>query len=215
MCRFIESIKVENCSFKNIEWHNKRLNDTRKAFYGEVSHIDISELISIPDFVDNGIFKCRIVYGKSIESVTFEKYKPKKVETLRLVDFSIAETFLEDIRNSKNVRSLVFDNYRHKYQNRDLLNYLLNARDGADDIIIVKDGYLTDTSFSNIVLLKDGIWYTPDTYLLNGTCRQRLLHEGIINEKSISIENLDEYTEIRLINAMIDIDQARIVKIIK
>jgi 4-amino-4-deoxychorismate lyase len=172
-------------------------------------------MISIPDYVDNSVFKCRILYGKSVESVTFEKYIPKKVETLRLVDFSIAETFLEDIRNSEKGRSLVFDNYKYKYQNRELLNYLLNCRNDADDILIVKDGYLTDTSFSNIVLFKNGIWYTPDTFLLNGTCRQRLLHDKKIKEISISVDDLDDYDEIRLINAMIDIEQARIVKIKK
>lgn len=215
MCRFIESIKVKDRSFQNVEWNNKRFNDTRKAFYGEDSHIDISDLISIPDFVDNEIYKCRILYGKSIGTVTFEKYIPKNVNTLKLVSFSLAQSLISEKNTNKKGSDYIYDNYSYKYQNRQLLNFLSEYRDGADDILIVRDGFITDTSFSNVVLLKDGTWYTPDTYLLNGTCRQRLLHEKKIKEASVNIENIDDYDEIRLINAMIDIKQARTVKILK
>ncbi len=215
MCRFIESIKVEDRSFQNIEWHNQRLNNTRKDFYGEVSKIDISDLISIPDFVDNEIYKCRILYGKSIGTITFEKYTPKIVNTLKLVQFSLAQSLPSEKNIEKSDSDYIYDNYSYKYQNRQLLNILSEYRDGADDILIVRDCFITDTSFSNVVLLKDGIWYTPDTYLLNGTCRQRLLYEKKIQEASVTVENIDDYDEIRLINAMIDIKQARIVKILK
>ncbi len=55
----------------------------------------------------------------------------------------------------------------------------------ADDIIITKNGNITDSSFSNLVFeSSDGALFTPETYLLEGgTKRKFLLKNGIIREK--------------------------------
>ena len=50
----------------------------------------------------------------------------------------------------------------------------------AQEIIIVKNGQITDTSFSNLLFLKNQTWYTPKNFLLNGVQRQNLLKQGII-----------------------------------
>jgi 4-amino-4-deoxychorismate lyase len=73
---------------------------------------------------------------------------------------------------------LVEDNtisYRHKYSDRSHLLELMNMRGDCDDILIVKDGYITDTSFSNIVFFDGDKWVTPARPLLRGTMRESLL----------------------------------------
>lgn len=71
---------------------------------------------------------------------------------------------------------------------------------------------VTDSSFCNILLLDgssgDG-WVTPSTTLLEGTCRERLLDQGIITATDISVEDLKNYTKFMLINAFMDFDETR------
>jgi 4-amino-4-deoxychorismate lyase len=76
----------------------------------------------------------------------------------------------------------------------------------ADEILIIKNGFVTDTSFSNIVFF-DGIkWITPSTYLLNGTQRQQLLQQGAIIEEEIRPSDLKHFRFAKLINAMLDLE---------
>ena len=52
-------------------------------------------------------------------------------------------------------------------------------RGACDEILIIKDGHITDTSISNIVFrLPDGWWLTPFTPLLKGIMRTYLLESG-------------------------------------
>ena len=94
--------------------------------------------------------------------------------------------------------------YSYKRTHREGLNELFGRRGNADDILIVKDGYLTDTSIANIALYDGNSWYTPAHPLLRGTKRAELLDNQLIVEKDISWLQLDDYTHIMLFNAMID-----------
>ena len=90
-----------------------------------------------------------------------------------------------------------------------LLNILnlLKKKGDCSDILIVKNGFITDTSFSNIIFLKCGRWYTPNTPLLKGTKRAKLLDLGLINERSIRPEEMGNYEKVGLINAMLELGE--------
>ncbi|MBN1984735.1 MAG: hypothetical protein JW761_00460, partial [Prolixibacteraceae bacterium] len=49
-------------------------------------------------------------------------------------------------------------------------------------------------------------WWTPDTPLLEGTQRERLLKQGKIRVCRITPENLSKYIKVGLINAMQDLE---------
>jgi 4-amino-4-deoxychorismate lyase len=68
-------------------------------------------------------------------------------------------------------------NYTYKSTHREELNALYAQRGMADDILIVKDGYLTDTSIANIALYDGHTWFTPAHPLLQGTKRAELLND--------------------------------------
>jgi len=55
--------------------------------------------------------------------------------------------------------------------------------------------------------------FTPSTPLVAGTMRQSLLDTGLITEKLIRVENLAEFDEFLLINAMMDLDESPIYNI--
>ena len=79
-------------------------------------------------------------------------------------------------------------------------------KDEDDDILIVKNGLITDSSFCNIIFKNEEGLFTPLNPLLKGTKRQYLLDKNIIKEREIYLQNLNEYNEVILINAMIDIE---------
>ncbi len=79
-------------------------------------------------------------------------------------------------------------------------------KDGCDDILIVNKGLITDTSYSNVVFRKDNMYFTPNFPLLNGTKRQKLIENRIIEEAVINVETIKQYDRVWLINALLDIE---------
>lgn len=179
--KFIESLKLVGERFSNIELHQQRIDLTSKMFSIN-SKIDL-KYISIPNFNDDLVRKCRIIYSKDDFSISFTEYKQRKIESLKLV-------FDDTI------------DYSYKFENRDRLNSLFEDRGDCSDIIIVKNGCLTDTSFSNIVLFDGDKYFTPSSFLLNGNMRQKLLMDKIIIEKEIKLEDIHSFKKLYLINAL-------------
>lgn len=68
--------------------------------------------------------------------------------------------------------------YRYKSTDRKELEALYALRGNQDDVLIVRNNLLTDTSIANVALEKEGVWYTPRTPLLKGTKRALLLEQG-------------------------------------
>ena len=94
--------------------------------------------------------------------------------------------------------------YHLKYSDRSLLDSLFMLRGGSDDVIIVKNGLITDTLISNLIFLEGKDWYTPASPLLKGTCRNRLLAEGRLKEQDIRPADIRNFTGCKLISAMRD-----------
>jgi 4-amino-4-deoxychorismate lyase len=194
MCRLVESIKVEDRQLIHIEWHNLRFNEARREAFGVEQHVNLEDLIVIPKDLSSGVYKCRVLYKQQIEAIEFQPYTPGEIETLRLVDGGNID-------------------YHLKLENRKALNELLSQKGEADDILIVKDGCITDTSYANIAFFDGSQWFTPDTYLLNGTQRQRLLAEGFLTEARVTPADLVKYTIAKPINAMLDLEKTPCVTI--
>ena len=75
-------------------------------------------------------------------------------------------------------------------------------KEKCDDILIVMNGLITDTSLSNLVFYNGATWVTPKKPLLKGTCRERLLEEGQITECDIHVNEINRFIGCKLINAM-------------
>lgn len=183
MCLFIETIRIEDGKVYNLNYHIERFDRTRAAFWKGCAPIDLRTLVSPQSLT--GVYKCRVVYGREIEEITYVPYQMRDVSSLRLV---VADTVY----------------YTYKSTNRENLNALYAQRKMADDVLIVKDGCLTDTSIANVALYDGKMWCTPSRPLLRGTKRAELLDKKIIVEKDIPQAHLGEYSKIMLFNAMID-----------
>lgn len=73
----------------------------------------------------------------------------------------------------------------------------------ADDVLMVRQGRLIDTSIANIALFNGQEWLTPSHPLLAGTRRADLLPRGLIRPADLLVADLLQFCRIRLFNAMI------------
>ncbi|MCK9411295.1 MAG: aminotransferase class IV [Prolixibacteraceae bacterium] len=183
MLQLIETICYENGAFHRIPLHEERMNRSRRHFLGVCAPIFLSQFLKAPENVKGEKLRCRITYTDEIENIEYESYIFKKIESLKLVEGSAID-------------------YSFKYKNRDSLNLLLEDRGNQDEILIVRNGYITDTSFTNIVLLQNGYWYTPALPILTGTRRAEYLFQRKIFPRNIRPGELKYYEEARLINSM-------------
>lgn len=183
MSLFIESIKVLNGKFYNLDFHQDRVNRTLNQFYPDYK-IDL-KVFKVPNIFSNGLFKFRILYSNKVEKYEFLAYKKKDIKSLKIVQ-------------SNNL------DYEFKYQERTAINRLFSQRGDCDDVLIVRNDLLTDTSYCNILLESDNKLFTPSNPLLMGTQRNFLISKGLIEEKEIGINDIKEYEALYLINCMID-----------
>ena len=169
------------------ELHQKRMNETFSHF-GKECKIDIYSLFISLEHDEDGLYKFRIEYDLD------NNFK------MQIIPYAISEN---------NDFELVIDNeieYSFKSADRTQFQKLKNDS-GADEIIIIKENQITDTSYSNLLFLKDKTWFTPKNYLLNGVMRQSLLASKKIKETEITLENIKEFSHFQLINALNDFNE--------
>jgi len=86
---------------------------------------------------------------------------------------------------------------------------LSNKKGSTDEILIVQNTLITDTSIANIAFFDGERWLTPKEPLLIGTTRARLLDEQKIFEQDINVADLHKFTAFALMNAMIGFDEIK------
>ena len=104
--------------------------------------------------------------------------------------------------------------YEFKFTNRAKLDLLYQSKGSADDILIVKDGRVTDTSYGNIVFFDGEAWITPNKPLLKGVYREKLLEEGLVYEQDVKVSDLGNYQKFSVINSMRRFDYQSGVKLV-
>lgn len=180
---FLETIKSLDGKVCNIAYHQKRYESVLN-FFGITQYEDLLTHIKPPDI---GLYRCRIVYTIDTLSITYHPYIKRDIKSLKLVTDNKIE-------------------YKFKSTNRDKIDMLFRLKEECDDILIVKNSFITDTSIANIALYREGKWFTPKEPLLKGTTRQRLLDAGKLIEKDIAASEIYTYERVQLLNAMIDFD---------
>ncbi|MFN7115696.1 MAG: aminotransferase class IV [Saprospiraceae bacterium] len=189
----LETIKVQNGKLYNVSYHNARLNRTRRMLFNSQYDIDLHNIIAIPDNLSENIYKCRVIYDIDIINIEFTPYQIKPIHSLQLIEANELD-------------------YSYKYLDRNVFTELLQHTT-ADDILIVKNGFLTDTSYANVVFWDGNQWLTPATPLLPGTKRQYLLDIELIKSSPLRPADLHRFSQARLINALLDLDNGPIIPI--
>ena len=183
MSRFIETIRAENGLIPQLHLHQERVSRTLRD-HGMTGVPELRILLKDADLNYPGRLRIRIEYGND-----------------GWLNWGVYPYFRQTIGKMRMANTNPPD-YRYKYADREWLN-VLKSQSGADEILIIRDGLITDTSIANIVFRDRRGWWTPDTPLLNGTERGRLLAMGVIHEARIMPSDLSSFSGFRLINAML------------
>lgn len=187
MYQLVETIKCNNGKLSNLRYHQARFNLTRRSLFRLKDEISLEKTIQIPKECRTGLFRCRVIYGEQIEKIEFHQHQYRTVNSLKLIKANDLD-------------------YHFKFTNREKLNALFEQRETCDDILIVKNGFITDSFIANVVFFDGRKWWTPDTPLLPGTQRARLIHEKKISVCPVTPADLPNYQKAGLINAMQDLD---------
>lgn len=176
----LETIKIAEGEIANLPYHQDRCDQSRQTLFQSTNSLDLASLIQPPQ---TGLYRCRILYGEKLHSIEYIPYVPKVINSLKIIPSNI--------------------DYALKYANRDTLNTLLESNKEVDEVIIEKEGYLTDITIANIAFYDGKQWFTPENPLLKGTMRAKLINDGFLQTREIKKEDLDHYTQVALINAML------------
>ncbi|MDW3210135.1 MAG: aminotransferase class IV [Reichenbachiella sp.] len=190
MSQFIESICCIDGELQLLELHQARVNRTFFTNYGLLAKpIRLNRVIKqIPS---KGKFKCRVEYDNEKVEVNFTPYQTPKISSLAIVEGGDVD-------------------YRFKYADRKALDHLYAQRNGKDDVLIVKDGLISDSYFANVAFFDGEEWWTPEEPLLAGVQRQYLLDQRLIQTTKIRTSDINKYEKISMINAMIDLEEIEI-----
>jgi len=176
----LETIRTEDGQALHLNYHEMRLNASRKALFGSKEDLVLEELLDPPA---EGVYRCRVLYDTAVRTIEYLPYRARKIETISLVESEIT--------------------YGFKYADREAFERLRSLFPLSDELLILREGFVTDTTTANVAFRKGNIWYTPREVLLRGTTRQRLIDEGVLKLKSIQKEEIGQFDGLALMNAMI------------
>ncbi|WP_345976726.1 aminotransferase class IV family protein [Sulfurimonas sp. HSL3-7] len=184
--KLLETIRVENGRPQHLFYHQQRMDNSLEQL-GYSCHYDLASLIKPPD---KKMYRCRIIYDAESFTIDYIPYQKRTIRKLQLVQADELD-------------------YTLKYADRRPLDVLFMRKGDADDILIVKNDLVTDTSIANIAFFDGQRWLTPKHPLLKGTTRARLLDEKKIFESEIHLHDLDKFSHFALLNAMIGFEEIK------
>jgi 4-amino-4-deoxychorismate lyase len=191
MSLLVESIKLLDGGFHNLFYHEQRMLRSLHILFGSHDDFDLEKFLHDLDFPEKGLYKCRIIYDDVSREVEFIPYQPKLINSLRVIEHDRIS-------------------YEFKYNDRKTIDRLYQLKKDSDDILIVKKGMVTDSSFANIVFRKGKEWFTPWAPLLKGTQRQKLIDLNKITQEEIKAKDIRSFDTFKLINAMVEFDSPEI-----
>ncbi len=184
MFPLFETLRFEDGRFNNLVYHERRIRLALKDVLGSTDGINLEEVLKQFPKPGPGLYKCKLMYDDKSNQVEFTPYTAKPVTSLKVIyDDAIY--------------------YRHKFSERTELKNHFGQRGVCDDVLIIKNNRITDTSMANIALRKGNEWFTPSTFLLAGTMRQNLLDEQVIQEIEIKADEVVNFQSFKCINAML------------
>ena len=186
---FLETIRIQDGHAHHVADHIERMCRTALHFGFVAPPLPADLDALVPHDLRTGIVRCRIVYGHTLREITFTPYRRRRLERLIAVDAGAMD-------------------YAFKYADRSPLERPNIPLSEADELLFIRGGYVTDTSYTNLILRRGQELFTPDTFLLDGTCRRRLLRTAQVRTAQVRLSDLPAYDELLLVNAMMPLGEA-------
>ncbi len=193
----LEAIEWTDGRARRLTYHQQRIDAAFRCRYPELRPFDLAaELEGIQEagsdermesgcfFPGKGRYKLRLEFDFKLRRLEFQEYRLRKVESLQAV--AIDQEPME-----------------YKSSARELINAAFAQRGDCDDVVLIRDGLLTDTSYSNIALFDGRKWLSPRIPLLYGTRRAYLIDRGQIETADLRLEDIGRFQLLRIFNALI------------
>jgi len=171
--KYLETIKIVDGHAPYLKYHLKRMQKAAKK--------DFNFELKAPT---EGVYKARVIYEEEIEKIEYHPYTVPTIKSLQIVRDDTIE-------------------YPFKYADRKNIEELMKMKKTSDDILIIKNKVITDTSIANIAFYDGSKWLTPQNPLLQGTTRERLLEEKKIFAMQLYENDIKNFEKFALMNAMI------------
>jgi len=186
---FIETLRIQDGHPCHLDGHTDRMRRTAKHFGFAPPDLPADLDALVPADLRTGTIRCRVLYDHTLREITFTPYRKRLIERLIAVDAGAMD-------------------YAFKYADRSPLARPQIPLAETDELLFVRNGCVTDTSYTNLILRRGDALVTPDTFLLDGTCRRRLLRMGRVRTARVRLSDLPAYDELLLVNAMMPLDEA-------
>lgn len=174
---------VENGKILNLEEHQIRIESTFKKYYPEYQAHQLQSINLSKLDTSNERQKLKLLYNHS----TFQ-FLLSQIEKISFSKFYLIH--------------LSYFQYNYKYSDRLIFKNLKQQLVSDEEIIMVINNEITDTSFSNLCFYDGSGWFTPSKTLLNGTMRSHLIKEKIIATNKIQVDDLVKFSKFKMINAL-------------
>ena len=189
MYRFLESICCKDGDVLNLDLHQERVNRTFHHFFPKEPPLVLHNISS--SLPQSGKYKCRVEYGIEDFDVDYSIYTTPVIKSYKLVKIDSLD-------------------YQYKYADRRKLDDLFATRGSADDMIMIRNGLVTDSYYANLAFFDGNIWWTPKTPLLAGVMRASLIAKGKLQCKDIFQEEVGNFLKVSFINAMLELGEVSI-----
>lgn len=115
---------------------------------------DLAAVLAFCPGPGSGIYKCHITYDTQgrVKAPVFAPYRPRRVKKLVCVEVPHLD-------------------YSCKWEDRTALEAVGAGLGGDEEALILRNGLVTDTRYSNVVFGDGCRWVAPETFLLPGTKR--------------------------------------------
>lgn len=190
---------------------------TTMKFSGGIIYFEKSHLQRLN--MTKTFFHFCISYKKILNRFTKIKNKLKKFSYPVRIHFRIykngkIQIFLDKLNIKKNIVFCISDIttnkedifLQFKTSNRNIYNYVFDkVQDRFDEVIFKnKEGYLTEGSYTNLIIKKNNKFYTPplECGVLNGIMRQKLIQRYKVIERNLKEEDLKNAEQIYLVNSV-------------
>lgn len=182
-----ESIAIHDGVYLNVNAHMDRIQRTAHSLWHITFPANYLQA-RLPAFHKPGLYKCRFLYNRETFSLEIKRYERRAIQHLML-------------------KEMPHLHYAFKYMHRIELDQWKKELPEHTDVLFTRNGFLTDTTYCNIALMREGRWYTPQEPLLPGTQRAYGINAGLLHAMPISIDDMSSYECMTIFNAMIPIGE--------
>ncbi len=191
MTRLIESIRIYNGCAELLARHQQRVKSAYLHIFNSTSPLALNKIIALSPPPGSGLYKLRVEYEENSFEMEYIPYSTPEFRGYRLVN--IPSDF----------------DYRFKYADRALFDLITRETEPGMLPILVRDGMITDSTFTNLVFRKGDTLFTPITPLLKGVQISKLIDDGSVKPSIIAQADIKLYDEIIPTNAMNPLGEMR------